>query len=103
MSDLACAIHGPRAGKLVCRHISAAIRDRVPLPARADTSLDSDIGVRIELTLCGPCLVEHGIPLEPTPIAAEDVDSVERILAVQERVCRKCFTVAERELGTFPR
>jgi len=103
VSDLACAVHGPGAGKLVCRHIAAAIHDRVPLPPRADTSLDSDIGVRIDLTLCGACLVEHGIPLEPTPIAPDDADGVEQILAVQERICRKCFTTAERELGTFPR
>ena len=87
----------------MCRDISAAIRDRVPLPARADTSLESDIGQRLELTLCSACLVEHGIPIEPTPIAAEDADSVDTVLAVQELVCRKCFAVAERELGTSPR
>jgi hypothetical protein len=87
----------------VCRDISAALRDRVPLPARADTSLESSIGHRLELTLCGACLVEHGIPIEPAPIAAEEVESVETILGLQDLVCRKCFAVAERELGTSSR
>ena len=103
MGEVVCTIHGPTRGKLVCRDINAAIRDRVPLPARADTSLESQIGKTLELTLCGACLLEHGIPIEPAPIADEDAAHVETILVLQELVCRKCFVAAERELGTSSR
>jgi hypothetical protein len=100
---MSCSVHGTSRGKLVCRDISAALRDRAPLPARADTSLESEIGQTLELTLCAACLVEHGIPIEPAPIAAEDAARVETILGLQDLVCRKCFAVAERELGTSSR
>ncbi len=103
MAEVSCAIHGQSRGKLVCRDINAAIRDRVPLPARADTSLESQIGETLELTLCGACLVGHGIPIEPAPIADEDAADVETILGLLELVCRKCFVAAERELGTSSR
>lgn len=100
VSDVACAVHGAAPRKLVCREIADAIRARVPLPARADTALESDIGVRTELTLCAACLVEYDIPLEPTPIAPEEAADVETIVGLQESICRKCFKIAERELGT---
>jgi hypothetical protein len=103
MGEVTCSTHGPSRGKLVCRDISAALRERTPLPARADTSLASEIGQTLELTLCAACLVEHGIPLEAAPIADEEVDSVDAILALQDLVCRKCFAAAERELGTSSR
>ncbi len=100
MDATVCSTHGPLDGKLVCPEIVEALRDRTPLPARADVHMGSEIGAALKMTLCGACIGEHGIPMDAAPIAEEDNAAIEALLETLDLVCPKCFAVAERELGT---
>lgn len=98
-----CPVHGNLGGKLVCSEVRQALDARVPLPARADVSLGSEIGTAFKMTLCGACIGEYGIPMEPAPIAPDDNARIELLVDALDLVCPKCFADAERELGTSSR
>jgi hypothetical protein len=85
---IVCPAHGTTGITIVCPHISQAVRDSAPLPARSIVAVDFEGETALELTFCTVCIEAHDIQ---TRVTSDELEQFSDSKFKHEAVCAKCF------------